>query len=111
MEVLSRPAESPFRSSPAPPLPAIVRATLESMKPASPTTMPESTRERPPSGDIPLVRRSPAADSARPEAAVVLTPSLETSLPAMGAATTEVRLMGRKSSPAWSGERPSASCK
>src|SRR3712207_8238225 len=91
MEVFSRPAERPFRPLPAPALPAIVRAVLQNMKPASPTTMPERTRRRPPPEDMPAVRSNPTTDSARPEAAVGLAPSLVTSLPARAAATTPVR--------------------
>jgi hypothetical protein len=100
MELFSKPAASPRSPSLVPPLPAIVRGTLESMNPISPITIPESTRTRPLLSDMGVIRSNPTATSVRPDDAVVLTPSLVASRPATGAATTEVRVMGEKRSPA-----------
>jgi hypothetical protein len=100
---------SPRSSSPALPLPTIVRGTFESMNPPSPITMPNSTKIRPPPTDISVIKSSPTATSTRPQAAVVLTPTFVTSRPARGAATTEARVMGMNRSPAVSALCPSTS--
>jgi hypothetical protein len=75
---------------------AIVKEAFESMNPASPTTVPESTRVSPPLSDTPVIRSNPAATSVRPKVAIVLAPTLVASRPATGAATTEAEVMGRK---------------
>ena len=60
IEVFSRPAANPRSFSPALPLTDIVRETLESMNPASPITMPQSTKTRPPSDDMRPMMSTPA---------------------------------------------------
>ena len=73
---------------------------MESMNPISPITIPESTRTRPLLSDMGVIRSNPTATSVRPDDAVVLTPSLVTSRPATGAATTKAMVMSEKRSPA-----------
>ncbi len=84
---------------------------MEIVNPISPTTMPEMTRGKPPASDIPVISSNPATTSARPEAAVALSPKFVASLPAAGATTTAARVMGRKKSPAASGPCPSTTWK
>ena len=64
MEVFIRPEASP--RSPVLPEAAMVRGTLESMKPNSPTTVPQSTVMSPSLSDIRVMRSSPAPSSVRP---------------------------------------------
>jgi hypothetical protein len=81
----------------------MVSDTFENMNPASPTTVPASTRRRPPSRETPIMSSSPATTPPRPRAAVFPVPSLVVSLPATAAAATEARAMGKKRRPAASG--------